>query len=69
MAIRVRFPPQEDSELVMKVLGESTQSLVASPALLERHAVPVVPAELPALPGLDLGPPHGDHVWQRSCRR
>jgi DNA-binding transcriptional LysR family regulator len=64
VAIRVRFPPLEDSELVMKVLGESTQSLVASPALLERHAVPVVPAELPALPSLDLGPPHGDHVWQ-----
>lgn len=36
MAIRVRFPPLEDSELVMKVLGESRQCLVASPALIER---------------------------------
>lgn len=64
VAIRVRFPPLEDSELVMKVLGESTQSLVASPALLARHAMPVVPADLNALPSLDLGPPHGEHVWQ-----
>lgn len=36
MAIRVRFPPLEDSELVMKVLSESRQLLVAGPALVER---------------------------------
>ena len=36
LAIRVRFPPLEDSDLVMKVLGESRQLLVASPALVER---------------------------------
>ena len=36
MAIRVRFPPLEDSELVMKILGESRQCLVASPVLVER---------------------------------
>lgn len=34
LALRVRFPPLEDSELVMKVLGESQQCLVASPALV-----------------------------------
>jgi len=34
LALRVRFPPLEDSDLVMKILGESTQCLVASPALL-----------------------------------
>ncbi len=36
IAIRVRFPPLEDSELVMKVLGESRQLLVTGPALIER---------------------------------
>ena len=36
LAIRVRFPPLEDSDLVMKVLGPSEQCLVASPALIER---------------------------------
>ena len=35
VALRVRFPPLEDSGLVMKVLGESTQHLVASPQLLQ----------------------------------
>jgi DNA-binding transcriptional LysR family regulator len=35
MAIRVRFPPLEESDLVMKVLAESTQRLVASPAVLK----------------------------------
>ena len=34
LALRVRFPPLEDSELVMKVLGESKQCLVASPTLV-----------------------------------
>lgn len=34
LALRVRFPPLEDSDLVMKVLAISTQRLVASPRLL-----------------------------------
>ena len=36
LAIRVRFPPLENSDLVMKVLGESKQCLVASPDLIAR---------------------------------
>lgn len=64
LALRVRFPPLEDSELVMKVLGESRQCLVASPALLERHGTPRVPAELHGLPSLDLGRPNDEHVWR-----
>lgn len=34
MALCVRFPPLEDSGLLMKILGESTQYLVASPSLV-----------------------------------
>ena len=64
VALRVRFPPLEDSELVMKVLGRSAQCLVASRALLDRHATPRVPADLNALPSLDLVPPGREHVWQ-----
>ena len=62
VAIRVRFPPLAPSELVMRKLDTSTQCLVASPAL-----VPVAlrsPADLAALPSLDLGPPRRDHHWQ-----
>ena len=65
IAIRVRFPPLEDSGLVMRVLGESTQRLVASPALLKAHglAAPLLPADLGHLPSLDEGPPHREHSW------
>ncbi|GMV59087.1 LysR family transcriptional regulator [Betaproteobacteria bacterium PRO7] len=64
LALRVRFPPLEDSELVMKVLGESPQCLVAGPALLARHGVPQVPADLHALPSLDLARGDGEHAWR-----
>lgn len=44
IALRVRFPPVEDSELVMRKLGESTQRLVAAPRPIE-HSSPIpVPA-------------------------
>jgi DNA-binding transcriptional LysR family regulator len=64
LALRVRFPPLQDSDLVMKSLGESTQCLVASPVLLRLHAPAHTPADLPGLPSLDLGRPRGEHVWQ-----
>jgi len=64
LALRVRFPPLEDSDLVMKVLGESRQCLVASPALLKQHAPLNVPADLYAVPSVDLGGPQRDHAWQ-----
>jgi DNA-binding transcriptional LysR family regulator len=31
IALRVRFPPLENTDMVMKVLGNSTQSVVGSP--------------------------------------
>ncbi|MDN0075672.1 LysR family transcriptional regulator [Crenobacter sp. SG2303] len=64
LAIRVRVPPLEDSGLVMKLLGERSWCLVASPALLARHGTPTVPADLHALPSLDLGPAQPEHLWQ-----
>jgi DNA-binding transcriptional LysR family regulator len=65
IAIRVRFPPLDDSGLVMRVLGESSQRLVASPALLQAHglAVPLMPADLAHLPSLDEGPAQREHSW------
>jgi DNA-binding transcriptional LysR family regulator len=64
MAIRVRFPPMEESDLVMKVLAESPQRLVAGTGLLERLSHPLVPADLSSLPSLAWGPPHQDHEWR-----
>ncbi|RZI38962.1 LysR family transcriptional regulator, partial [Herbaspirillum sp. HC18] len=63
IAIRVRFPPLEHTELVMRRLDESTQCLVASPSLLKGRKQLKSPADLHGLPSLDLGPPHREHSW------
>ncbi|MCM3755372.1 LysR substrate-binding domain-containing protein, partial [Bacillus licheniformis] len=64
VAIRVRPPPLEDSDLALRVLAERGQCLVASPALLREHGVPTVPADLTRLPSLDHGVPQSTHVWR-----
>jgi DNA-binding transcriptional LysR family regulator len=63
MAIRARTPPLEESDLVMRVLEEGRQRLVASPLLLERHASIAGPADLNAFPSMDIGNPLGEHGW------
>ncbi|MGU7770246.1 LysR substrate-binding domain-containing protein [Burkholderia sp. MR1-5-21] len=63
LALRVRFPPLEDSDLVMRVLGDSPQRLVAAPDLLRGRDLPTDPGELAGVPSLDWGPPR-HHVWQ-----
>ncbi|WP_193100867.1 LysR substrate-binding domain-containing protein [Burkholderia sp. Z1] len=63
LALRVRFPPLEDSDLVMRILGDSPQRLVASPQWLGGRAAPSDPAELAGAPSLDWGPAR-HHVWQ-----
>jgi len=63
LALRVRFPPLEDSDLAMRTLGDSPQRLVACPALVAALPRPLAPAELAGVASLDWGPPR-DHVWQ-----
>lgn len=63
VAIRVRPPPLEDSDLVLRVLADRGQCLVASPQLLQRFGTPNVPADLTSLPSLDLGAALDDHAW------
>ncbi|ALX12525.1 LysR family transcriptional regulator [Burkholderia cepacia JBK9] len=64
VAIRVRPPPLEDSDLALRVLAERGQCLVASPALLREHGAPAVPADLARVPSLDHGAPQSTHVWR-----
>ncbi len=64
VAIRVRFPPFEELDLIMRVLGDSPQRIVASPGLVAPTQKPLRPADLAALPSLSLGPLHREHVWQ-----
>jgi DNA-binding transcriptional LysR family regulator len=63
VAIRVRPPPIQDSDLVMRVLAERGQCLVASPSLVERQSIPNAPADLSGWPSLGLGAPQQGHAW------
>ncbi|MFA5633006.1 MAG: LysR family transcriptional regulator [Porticoccaceae bacterium] len=64
IAIRVRPPPLEDSDLVLRVFSDRGQCLVASPILLERcHRAPQSAADLAELPSMELGSPQGEHAW------
>lgn len=63
LAIRVREPPLEQTDLVMRKLDESVHRLVASPDLIARMGAPVGPADLAGWPSVDFGPAHRDHVW------
>lgn len=62
LAIRVRFPPLEPTDLVMRRLDESIQCLVAAPGLGDGAIQS--PADLRALPSLDLHRSHRDHAWE-----
>ncbi|QID17558.1 LysR family transcriptional regulator [Nitrogeniibacter mangrovi] len=62
LALRVRFPPLEDSDLVMRTLADSPQRLVAHPDLFDQRPMPTTPEALTRLPSLDWGP-IGEHAW------
>ncbi|AQS88045.1 LysR family transcriptional regulator [Neoasaia chiangmaiensis NBRC 101099] len=61
LAIRVRFPPLEPENLVMRVLDSSTQCLVAAPSLVP-SPLPS-PADLTSLPSLDFNTGPASHGW------
>jgi DNA-binding transcriptional LysR family regulator len=64
IAIRVRFPPLDDSDLVIRKLAESAQRLVASPSVLKDLSRPPVPADLATLPSLAWDPAKQEHEWR-----
>lgn len=64
IALRVRFPPLESSDLVMKILGESRQCVVGAPALRERLPATPAPGDVAALPTLHWGAVQRDYHWQ-----
>lgn len=64
IALRVRFPPLESSDLVMKVLGESRQRVVGAPSWRERLPAKPKPADVAALPTLHWGTVQRDYHWQ-----
>jgi DNA-binding transcriptional LysR family regulator len=68
IAIRVRPPPLEGSDLVLRVFADRSQSLVAAPRLIERCGLPRLPADLAHCPSLALGTPQNEHVWRLHGR-
>lgn len=64
IALRVRFPPLEETDHVMRILGHSEQRLVASPECLSRLKAPAVPASLSEMPSVGFAPAHHEHAWQ-----
>lgn len=63
VAIRVRPPPLENSELVMRILANRGQALIASPRLFQGHRLPISPEELHGWPSLGLGLPQDNYAW------
>ena len=63
LAIRVRPLPLDDSDLVMRVLAERRQCLVASPVLLANATLPRLPDDLSTFPSVGLGRPHHEFAW------
>ncbi|KAF0805554.1 LysR family transcriptional regulator [Alcanivorax xiamenensis] len=63
VAIRVRPPPLEDSDLVLKVLSDRHPAMVAGPALVARHGLPAAPEALGEWPSLALSSPQPSYVW------
>jgi DNA-binding transcriptional LysR family regulator len=63
LAIRVRPPPLEDSDLVLRELGPSGQCLVAAPGLWQGRAAPRTPADLAAWPSVALAQVQQQHSW------
>lgn len=62
----VHRAPLQDSLLVERMLGVSSQVLVASPQLFEREARPLVPDDLRRLPSLAVTGRTGPDTWELS---
>src|ERR1700756_3602204 len=63
IAIRVRLPPLDDSDLAMRSFGPSDMILVGSPALLAAYGRPQVLADIARMPTLTTGTLGKEHTW------
>jgi DNA-binding transcriptional LysR family regulator len=63
VAVRVRFPPLEDSDLAVRPLGESRLLLVCSRWFIAQHGEPMSADDLGKLPTLSMTRPGNKFVW------
>ena len=64
IALRVRAPPLDDSDLAMRSFGLSEIILVASPALVAAHGQPQALADVGRMPTLSMGTVGTEHSWR-----
>jgi DNA-binding transcriptional LysR family regulator len=63
IAIRVRVPPLEDSDLAMRSFGGSQMILVGSPALVAAQGQPQTLTDIERMPTLSMGTVGKEHTW------
>jgi DNA-binding transcriptional LysR family regulator len=63
IAIRVRLPPLDDSDLAMRSFGPSDMILVGSPALVAEYGEPKILADIARIPTLSTGTLGREHTW------
>ena len=63
IALRVRLPPLNDSDLAMRSFGPSDMILVASPALVARYGEPQVLEDVARIPTLSTGILGNEQTW------
>jgi len=64
IAIRVRLPPLEDSDLAMRSFGPSEMILVASPALVAAHGMPRGLKDVEGMPTVTMGTVGKEQSWR-----
>lgn len=63
IAIRVRLPPFDESDLVMRSFGPSDMILVGSPALVAAYGLPQALTDIARMPTLTTGTLGREHTW------
>lgn len=63
IAIRVRLPPLNDSDLAMRSFGPSDMILVGSPALVAKYGQPQVLSDITRMPTVSTGILGREHTW------
>jgi DNA-binding transcriptional LysR family regulator len=66
LAVRVRLPPLEDSDLALRVLGESRMTMVCSRWFIAQHGAPASVDDLGRLPTLSMARPGNRFIWRLS---
>jgi DNA-binding transcriptional LysR family regulator len=64
IAIRVRVPPLDDSDLAMRPFGPSEMILVGSPALVGAYGRPQALTDIERMPTLSMGTVGKEHSWR-----